>query len=148
MCSSDLQLARTAGEAPVLVATTDKAPREAVDRLTAMGVERLVLPADRGGRPCVVALLEELGRRRMTHLLVEGGSEVLGSFVEADLVDAARVYIAGKIVGGRESTGPVGGLGVASLADCLSMETTTVERLGPDLFLEARRTSRRDRSRP
>ena len=40
-------------------------------------------------RPSVSALLAELGKRRMTNLLVEGGAEILGSFRDARLIDMA-----------------------------------------------------------
>jgi len=62
------------------------------------GVEILELPADgthlhdTTGTIDLPALLDELGRRRMTHLLVEGGPAVLHSFLHAGLADEVRIY--------------------------------------------------------
>ena len=52
------------------------------------------------GRVPIVPLLDELGRRGMTNLLVEGGGRVLGAFLDAGQVDAVDVFIAPMIEGG------------------------------------------------
>jgi diaminohydroxyphosphoribosylaminopyrimidine deaminase/5-amino-6-(5-phosphoribosylamino)uracil reductase len=79
-------------EAPLLVATAaDSLTGERADALRAAGVELLGLPT-RGGRLALEALLEELGRRQWTNLLVEGGPTVLRSLLENDLADELRVY--------------------------------------------------------
>ena len=46
------------------------------------------------------ALLDHLGGRSITALLVEGGAEVHGSFFDADLVDELFFFIAPMIIGG------------------------------------------------
>jgi diaminohydroxyphosphoribosylaminopyrimidine deaminase/5-amino-6-(5-phosphoribosylamino)uracil reductase len=53
----------------------------------------------------------------MTNLLVEGGSEVFGAFLEARLIDELHLFIAPRIVGGRVAPSPVGGAGLESLVD-------------------------------
>src|SRR5262249_52795236 len=63
------------------------------------GEEFLALTAA-NGRPSVAALLQELGRRRMTNVLVEGGAAVFGSFLAAGLVDEFHVFVAPKMFGG------------------------------------------------
>ena len=110
--SLDSQLVRTLDQAPLLVACCPEASEDAVERLKTAGVEVLVVPAGvETGRVDLAAVLAELGRRRMTNLLVEGGSEVLGAFADADLIDEAHVFLAAKIIGGRNALGAVGGQG-------------------------------------
>src|SRR5262249_34016937 len=75
-------LAETARATPTLVGPAADAPGQAAAGLLAAGCEVISLPAARG-RPAVAPLLDELGRRRMTNVLVEGGSEVLGGFLDA-----------------------------------------------------------------
>ena len=48
----------------------------------------------------VDAVVDELGRRGMTNVFVEGGGRVLGSFLDAGQVDAVEVFIAPSIEGG------------------------------------------------
>src|SRR5262249_5239908 len=75
------RLARTARETPVLVATGPEADSRRVEELRGAGCEVFSLPAEEG-LPSVPALLDALGARRMTNVLVEGGSAVLGSFLD------------------------------------------------------------------
>ena len=131
------QLVATAGDAPVLLATTDAAPAERRETLARAGVEVLALSADDEGHVRLGALLEELGRRRMTNVLLEGGGELLASAFAAGLVDRLLVFIAPKIVGGREAPSPVEGPGIARMADALETADWTVRRIGRDALIEA-----------
>ncbi len=108
------QLARSAREVPVLVAVTDRAPPDRRRALEALGCE--VLPFPGGGPVPVVALLEELGRRGMTNLLVEGGGTVLGAFLDAGQVDEVDAFIAPILEGGPAAHGPARGAGSATMA--------------------------------
>src|SRR5262249_22335999 len=83
---------RTAADVPVLVAVTEGAPPDRRERLAAAGCEVLALPGR--GRVPLAPLLDELGRRRMTNVLVEGGGRTLGSFLDGGHVDAVEVFIA------------------------------------------------------
>lgn len=118
-----------------LVATTPAASSAYREELQARGVEVLVLPADEQGRVSLEALLDELGRREITSLLVEGGSTVLGSFFDRRLVNKVIAFIAPLIVGGHDAPSPVGGQGVTRLADALRLERVVWEPVGNDLML-------------
>jgi diaminohydroxyphosphoribosylaminopyrimidine deaminase/5-amino-6-(5-phosphoribosylamino)uracil reductase len=128
------RLAATAREIPVLVVTSEQADRGRVGELTALGCEWLALPAEEG-RPSVAALLGELGRRRLTNLLVEGGAGVLGSFRDADAVDEVHVFIAPRLVGGAGAKTPVAGRGVDRIAEALGLAKLRVEMIEGDVYL-------------
>ncbi len=111
------QLIRTAGDAPVIIACPAKAAaanKAAADALRAASAQILELPAKdpHSLDPYSInlaSLLDELGRRQWTHLLVEGGVRVLESFiapvglgVKADakpLADELLVYVSPTVVG-------------------------------------------------
>jgi diaminohydroxyphosphoribosylaminopyrimidine deaminase/5-amino-6-(5-phosphoribosylamino)uracil reductase len=80
-------------------------------------------------------LLDELGRRRMTNVLVEGGAEVLGSFLDAGELDDVHVYLAPKLVGGAAARTAVAGKGVARVADALTLTNWQVESIDGDVLL-------------
>jgi diaminohydroxyphosphoribosylaminopyrimidine deaminase/5-amino-6-(5-phosphoribosylamino)uracil reductase len=122
------RLVQTVSEAPLLLVTTGAKPAD----LIAQGVELLTLAGE--NRPAVAALLDELGRRRMTNLLVEGGGAVLGSFRDAGAVDEVHVFIAPMLIGGTAAKGPVGGDGADRLADAFRLSHWEFERIGPDLL--------------
>ena len=129
--------AAAAGPNTIFV-TTDRASREARERLQQTGAEVL----QTGGRqPDLAWLLDELGRRNLLSLLVEGGAEVHGSFFDQRLVDRVYAYLAPTIIGGADAKGPVGGIGAASLAEAMRLGELEVESLGPDLLITATKSS-------
>ncbi len=94
------QLVRTARAWPLLVAVGPAADPARVAALEAAGSE--VWRSDaHDPRDRLVALLQELGRRRHTNLLVEGGAAVLEAFFQAELVDEAWAFTAAKVFGER-----------------------------------------------
>jgi diaminohydroxyphosphoribosylaminopyrimidine deaminase/5-amino-6-(5-phosphoribosylamino)uracil reductase len=118
------RLRQTLDQAPVLVTTTSDEVSEAYPVLP--------LPSDRG-RPSVAALLEELGRRRMTNVLVEGGAETLGSFVDARLVDEVHVFVAPRLLGGGQCM--IGGHGATRIVDGLPLLRWDHRMSGYDLYV-------------
>jgi diaminohydroxyphosphoribosylaminopyrimidine deaminase/5-amino-6-(5-phosphoribosylamino)uracil reductase len=127
------QLVRTVSTAPVLVVTAD-APPDRMEALRAAGCEVLAVAAE-AGRVALAQLLDELGRRRWTNLLVEGGSEVLGSFLDAGAVDEVHVFIAPCLAGGAAARGPLGGRGAARIADALRLDRWETESIDGDLYV-------------
>src|SRR5262249_26029779 len=124
------QLARTAREAPVLVFTGDEANSEAAARLKKQGVEAINAPAS--GRD-VLKVLEELGRRSIQSVLVEGGAAVAGAFIDAGLVDKITFFVAPVIIGGNEAPSAVRGVGFERMADALRLEDVEIARRGDDV---------------
>ncbi len=132
------QLVQTAAAAPVLVATTQKAPPERLAALRAAGCECLVLPGD-AGRPLITALLDELGRRRMTNVLVEGGAGVFGGFLDAGEIDEVHAFIAPRLAGGAEAPSPVAGHGVGRIAEALALDGVEVATVDGDVYVRGRK---------
>lgn len=130
------QLARSAGETPVLVVTDSAASSKATEKLAAMGCEILELS---GEDPAVRLrlLLVELGRRGMTNLLVEGGARLLGSFLDAGLVNEVHAFVAPVLVGGQGPSA-IGGNGVAAMATAWRLNDVSVEQVGSDMYLQGR----------
>jgi diaminohydroxyphosphoribosylaminopyrimidine deaminase/5-amino-6-(5-phosphoribosylamino)uracil reductase len=130
------RLARSAREAPVIVAATEAAPADRRSALERAGVEVLVLPAE-GRRVSVRALMAELGRRRMTNVLLEGGGELCAAALACGAVDKVLAFVAPRIIGGRDAPAPVGGQGAAELARALQAKEWTMRRVGDDALIEA-----------
>jgi diaminohydroxyphosphoribosylaminopyrimidine deaminase/5-amino-6-(5-phosphoribosylamino)uracil reductase len=128
------QLVRTARAVPVWVAVTERASAERRAALAARGCEILVHPGS--GPVPLVPLLEALGRRAVTSLLVEGGGTVLGALLDAGQVDAVDVYIAPRIAGGNAAPGPAGGLGCQRMAEALRLEHVHVSTIEGDLRVQ------------
>jgi diaminohydroxyphosphoribosylaminopyrimidine deaminase / 5-amino-6-(5-phosphoribosylamino)uracil reductase len=137
--SVDSRLVRTARAAPVLVAVGPEPPAEKHAALTAAGCEVFVCAAaERAAR--LAQLLDELGRRRMTNVLVEGGGQLLGSLFDARAVDEVHVFLAAKVLGGQEAPGPVAGIGIDRVADAVALVSPVVEQVDGDLYVHGRLT--------
>lgn len=126
------------GRAPVVIATTPGASAARRRALERRGAEVAVLPA-RHGRVDLRALLRLLAHRDITHLLVEGGGEVITSFVEAGLVDRWISILAPILVGGPALT-PMEGKGIARLRDAPRLRQAIWRALGHDLMIDGRFT--------
>jgi diaminohydroxyphosphoribosylaminopyrimidine deaminase/5-amino-6-(5-phosphoribosylamino)uracil reductase len=107
--------------------------------------EVLKLPATTQGRVSLPDLLDELGKRDLVSVLVEGGGEVHQALITEHLVDKVYAYIAPKLVGGRDAPGPLGGIGIEHLQDATPLSNLDVTRLGDDLLISAYIDVHRDR---
>ncbi len=120
-----------------VLATTAAAIPAHCAELSARGVEVWRLPSDSQGRVSLTALLDEIGRRGMLTLLVEGGSELLGAFFAERLVDRVWAFIAPVIIGGQDAPGPVGGTGVEQLSQAIRLCCLETETLDGDMWIRA-----------
>jgi diaminohydroxyphosphoribosylaminopyrimidine deaminase / 5-amino-6-(5-phosphoribosylamino)uracil reductase len=117
-------LARTARDIPVWLAVTDRASSDRLATLQALGCSILRFPGE--ARVPVVPLLEELGRRGVTNLLVEGGGTVVGTFLDAGQVDEVDVFVAPLVEGGSHGFSPARGLGHSLMAEALRIDRPDV----------------------
>jgi diaminohydroxyphosphoribosylaminopyrimidine deaminase/5-amino-6-(5-phosphoribosylamino)uracil reductase len=128
------RLVRTAREIPLLVATGPAAPADRMQSLEAAGCE-VWQSAAVHPREQLRDLLAELGSRRLTNMLVEGGPTVLGSLADAQAIDEVWAFIAPTIIGGAAAPSPIAGAGIAALATAASVEIEHTEHPGGDLFV-------------
>ncbi len=132
--SSKSQLVQTAAEAPVLVVAGSDAPTKDVDRLKKAGCEILI--CDAGTRTeQLKQLLDELGRRQMTNVLIEGGGTTLGALFEGKLVDEVHAFIAPKLVGSATAPGPIGGTGVEQMSAAWMLDNPQYQQIEKDIYL-------------
>ena len=127
---------RSAREAPVLLYTTEAALRREsarADALRRAGAE-LVAVAETADGVAPDAVVQDLGARGMSRVLIEGGAKVLGSFFAAGLVDRVLVFISPKVLGG----GGAASAGGAPAAPAVDLKDIRLSRVGPDILIEGR----------
>jgi diaminohydroxyphosphoribosylaminopyrimidine deaminase/5-amino-6-(5-phosphoribosylamino)uracil reductase len=90
----------------------------------------LELEGDLGG------VLDELGKRGVLQLLVEGGATVAHEFHTAGLVDRYVLYLAPALFGGDDGRPLFAGPGAGTIADVWRGRLVSVEQLGEDLRVE------------
>jgi diaminohydroxyphosphoribosylaminopyrimidine deaminase / 5-amino-6-(5-phosphoribosylamino)uracil reductase len=113
------RLVRSARRTPLVIAGLDVNPRKR-QALEAAGATVLT---DSGGRRGVrlAWLMRALERRGIRSLMVEGGSEVLGAFLAARLVDQVALFRAPLLLGGRDSLPAFGGRGPRRISQALAL---------------------------
>ncbi len=129
------QLVRTARQTPLIAVHDPQADAGVRAALTQAGCECLTVRPD-AGSPTIDGILLELGRRRFTNLLVEGGAKVLGSLFDAQAIDEVYAFVAPTLVGG--GPGPLAGHGLDRLADALLLSSPRVEAMGRDVLISGR----------
>jgi diaminohydroxyphosphoribosylaminopyrimidine deaminase/5-amino-6-(5-phosphoribosylamino)uracil reductase len=130
----DSLLATTAREIPVWLAVNDGAAEDRVERLRSCGCKIFRFPGQ--GRIPVVPLLEELGRMGLTNLLVEGGGQVTGAFLDAGQVDAVDVFIAPLVDGGSGEFSPARGKGHPLMAEALRLDRPEISAIDGDVRIQ------------
>jgi diaminohydroxyphosphoribosylaminopyrimidine deaminase/5-amino-6-(5-phosphoribosylamino)uracil reductase len=81
-------------------------------------------------------VLDELGRRGVLQLLVEGGAHVAHQFHAAGLVDRYVFYLAPVLFGGDDGRPLFAGAGAGTIGEVWRGKLVSVERLGDDLRVE------------
>lgn len=131
----DCKLIKTAKKHPLMIYTREgsvQANPEIAEKITKKGAEVLACQ-DTQGRSNLHCLLDELSKRGIVHLLVEGGPRVLTSFLKEGLADEVVVYIAPRILGAQGSadiTGPM-----AELTQAIGLHHVDIKRFGEDVRL-------------
>jgi diaminohydroxyphosphoribosylaminopyrimidine deaminase/5-amino-6-(5-phosphoribosylamino)uracil reductase len=130
------RLVRSARSTATLIFHAPAAKPARKRALAAHGVELAQVPADRRGQLRLPQVLRELGRRGIGRLLVEGGSQVHGAFLDAGLADRAVLFIAPRVLGDPAALPFARGKAKKSLRDALELRAVRVRRLGPDILVE------------
>jgi diaminohydroxyphosphoribosylaminopyrimidine deaminase/5-amino-6-(5-phosphoribosylamino)uracil reductase len=124
------------GQAPTLVATTDRASARTRQGWREAGAEVLVIETD-AGRVSLPALFADLGKREVQAVLIEGGPTLAWSAIDDDLVDRLVLYLAPRLIGGADAPTVLEGRGFAPVAAALPLVVHSVERVGQDIRVEA-----------
>ncbi len=136
------QIVRTASEIPTIIATcTHDAERHAPYIQAGC---RIIEAPQQNGHLDLKALLQILGKNGIDSLILEGGSQLNWSALQAGLVQRVQAYIAPKLLGGETAPTPIGGSGFATPAEGVQLKNCAITRLGEDFLLEAEVTAQNE----
>jgi len=127
--SPESQLAQTTEAGPVLIFACDDPDPDELNNLKSRGVEVVA----QGSALDLASVLEELGRRSIQSVLVEGGPFLAGLMLEAGLVNKVTFFVAPMIVGSQDAPSAIGGAGVEKIADALQLDQVEVLQHGRDV---------------
>ncbi|MCI8373034.1 MAG: bifunctional diaminohydroxyphosphoribosylaminopyrimidine deaminase/5-amino-6-(5-phosphoribosylamino)uracil reductase RibD [Lachnospiraceae bacterium] len=130
----DSQIVKTAAEIPTFIAALETADSQKARTLTQEGLTVLSLP-EHNGHLSLPLLMQELGRRQIDGILLEGGGTLAESMLRENLVQHVYAYIAPKLFGGPGRYTPVSGTGIAEPDEAWQLELEEILPLGADLLL-------------
>jgi diaminohydroxyphosphoribosylaminopyrimidine deaminase/5-amino-6-(5-phosphoribosylamino)uracil reductase len=132
------RLAASLHRGPVLLFCGPGAPAARRETLERLGVEIEEIPVKgrRDPRLDLEEVLRRLGSRGIMSVLVEGGGELEGSLLDLRLGDRLVLYIAPRILGGRDARPWIGGEGVAAAAGAVRLRRPRSTRVGDGWLVE------------
>jgi len=129
----DCKLLATAKDTPLLIVASRQAHQinpQLVEQITQKGAEVLACPSTEG-QSNLHFVLEQLSKRGVAQLLVEGGPTVISSFLKENLADEICVYISPRILGGSGSVDI--SKPMAELTTGIGLYHVDIKRLGDDV---------------
>jgi 2,5-diamino-6-(ribosylamino)-4(3H)-pyrimidinone 5'-phosphate reductase len=120
----DSRILRTASKIRTIVAVTELAHTDTISKIKKMGAMVIVSGRQRVNLKKVLSIVKKMGIKR---ILVEGGGEINWSLFSLGLVNELIVTIAPKIVGGRQATTLVEGVGYPSVSNGIKLKLKKVQ---------------------
>ena len=121
--------------ARTIIATTEIATQKKIKELEAIGAEIIMTPLS-NNKVDLTYLMKALGEKNIDSVLLEGGSELNYSAIEAGIIDKVIAFIAPKIIGGSSAKTPVGGLGRTLMKDALNLQEIEVYKFNDDIMIQ------------
>jgi diaminohydroxyphosphoribosylaminopyrimidine deaminase/5-amino-6-(5-phosphoribosylamino)uracil reductase len=122
------------GLAPTWIVTGKDVDQKTVDYFEKKGIVIMVLDQP---KISIKKTLKVLGKKGITSLYVEGGSEIHGSFLIEKAFQQVITYIAPKLIGGRAAPTTFRGEGIANIAEIVDLKMKSVTMIGEDIRIIA-----------
>ncbi|MCX6779650.1 MAG: bifunctional diaminohydroxyphosphoribosylaminopyrimidine deaminase/5-amino-6-(5-phosphoribosylamino)uracil reductase RibD [Candidatus Magasanikbacteria bacterium] len=117
----------------VLVFASPSHDLKKMKQLVQKGIEVVVLKQK---QVPIKIILQELTKRKIISLFVEGGAELQGSFQDAKLADKFYIFYAPIIIGGKESLSAIGGKGTDKVSKALKLKNISIKHFGDNWMIE------------
>lgn len=122
--------------AQTIIAVTKNAGGEFIKSVSKKGGEIIICP-EKNQKVDLLYLINEIGKRGIDSILLEGGSTLNFSAIKEGIVDKIFFFIAPKLIGGDTSKTPVGGSGFNTIENAISLNIKNIKRFDQDILIEA-----------
>ena len=121
-------------EAKTIIAVTKNANGKFIETIKEKGVEIIICP-ENNKKADIEFLIKELGKRGIDSVLLEGGSTLNFSAIQAGIVDKVISFISPKMFGGETANTPIGGAGFENITDAITLNIDNIHRFDDDLMI-------------
>ncbi|GLV54839.1 riboflavin biosynthesis protein RibD [Dictyobacter sp. S3.2.2.5] len=112
------------------------APPENIDRLRASGAEVMRAEVNQEGLIDMQTLSSLLEEKGLMHVLIEGGSQLLGRAFDQRLIDQVAAFIAPRLIGGHGAPSPIGGMGLSTMKHALTLANQRSQIIDGDILIQ------------
>ncbi|MFK5925265.1 MAG: bifunctional diaminohydroxyphosphoribosylaminopyrimidine deaminase/5-amino-6-(5-phosphoribosylamino)uracil reductase RibD [Desulfuromusa sp.] len=130
----ECQMLKQDSTAQTLVATIST-NQQKISVLQSSGKAEVVILPAASGQVSLPALWDELGRRNIQRLLLEGGSTLATAALEKGLIDQVMLFMAPKLLGGSSTFGIFSGSGCETMAAAIGLEDVHYKQVGDDMLI-------------
>jgi diaminohydroxyphosphoribosylaminopyrimidine deaminase/5-amino-6-(5-phosphoribosylamino)uracil reductase len=131
----DCQAISGESKAKVILATTTRIDPDKEETFSKKGV-RVIKADGPDGHVNLQSLMHTLHALEVDSILLEGGGGLNAAAIGAGIVDKVMVFIAPKIIGGREAVTPVEGPGLPLMQEAIPIKNVHVSQSGQDILIE------------
>ncbi len=121
-------------EANTIIAVTKKANSDFIRAVKKKGADVIICP-ENNKKVDIEFLIIELGKRGIDSILLEGGSTLNFSAIQAGIVDKVISFISPKMFGGETANTPIGGVGFENVQDAINLNIDDIQRFDDDLMI-------------
>lgn len=132
----DSNIVKTAKDIKTIIACTNSASLEDINKLESMDVQVIKCMENNKKKVSLVDLMKKLGELGIDSILLEGGSTLNFSALQSKIVDKVQIYIAPKIIGGNDASGPVAGIGIDKINEAFKLKDLEYKKIGQDILVE------------
>jgi diaminohydroxyphosphoribosylaminopyrimidine deaminase/5-amino-6-(5-phosphoribosylamino)uracil reductase len=127
---------KTAEKYRTWVFTSEDSRSDRETRLKSLGLDVIRVGKDEGGRVSLKQVCDELYKREIQNVLVEGGGEINSSLLKEGLLDKILLFYAPILIGGKSALNLIGGKGIDFLRDAFKIDISAVKRFKDDIYVE------------
>lgn len=114
----------------VIIATTISADGRKKEQLENQGFTILIFDGEQISIPQLLSALKE---KEIISILIEGGGETLGNFIDSRIIDKVYAFQAPVIIGGRKAIS-IGGKGVETVKAAIRLRNTVLKKFDDNLL--------------
>ncbi|MCX5806664.1 MAG: bifunctional diaminohydroxyphosphoribosylaminopyrimidine deaminase/5-amino-6-(5-phosphoribosylamino)uracil reductase RibD [Proteobacteria bacterium] len=129
-------MVKTSEKYKTLVFASEDARSDKEAKLKSLGIEVIKVPREENGRVSIRHVCEELYKREIISVLVEGGGETHSSLLKEGLLDKVVLFYAPILIGGKNALNIIGGRGIDFLKDAYKIDISLIKRFKEDIYVE------------
>jgi diaminohydroxyphosphoribosylaminopyrimidine deaminase/5-amino-6-(5-phosphoribosylamino)uracil reductase len=130
------KILHTRSKGRIMVFTLQPENTGRAQKLKQKGVEIISFPKNRSGKLDMKRVLAWLGQNEIASVMVEGGAQLLTSFIENRLIDKIFITFSPKLIGGENAPTFFEGKGSATVSQSIRLRSIKYVPIGNDLVLE------------